>query len=102
MKKNKLYNCEFTNYDYLKENESRIINLEYYSILNEEKELYGIEICKKEKSNLGNENIEKNIVIDYTNDKEKIDNLIKCLFENKVTPILLQDIIRDIENAKDI
>lgn len=74
--------------------------LEYYSILNEEKELYGIEICKKEKSNLGIENIEKNIVIDYTNDKSNIENLIKCMFENKVTPVTLQDIIRDIKQEK--
>jgi len=96
LKKNKLYFCEFTNYDYIKEEESKDIMLEYYSILNEEKELYGIEICKKEKSNLGIENIEKNVVINYTRDKEEVERIIKCMFENKVTPISLQDILRDI------
>lgn len=96
MKRKKLYNCELTNYDYLNEQECKVINLEYYSILNEEKELYGIEIYKKERSNLGIEKIEKNVVANYTNDEEKINDLIKIMYENKVTPVSLQEIIRDI------
>lgn len=100
MKKEILYNCEFTNYDYLKEDESKKIKLEYYSVLNEDKELYGIEIVKKEKSNFGIEKIEKDMILDYTNNKEKMYDIIKSMYENRVTPVALKDIIRDINEYK--
>lgn len=98
MKKQKVYNYEFTNYEYLREGENREINLEYYLLLNEEKNLYGVEVLKKEKSNFGMENIERNSIINYTNDIDKINNVINILSDNKVTPVGLYDVIDSIDN----
>ena len=99
MKKKKLFKCEFTNYECLKEGENKDINLEYYMLLNEDKGLYGIEIQKKEKSNLNSEEvIESNSLLNYTSDINKITNIINTLGEAKVTPVTLFDVMENFKN----
>lgn len=99
MKKKKIFNCEFTNYECLKEGENKDINLEYYMLLNEDKGLYGIEIQKKEKSNLNSEEvIESNSVLNYTSDADKMTNIINKLGEAKVTPVTLFDVMENFKN----
>ena len=70
------------------------IKLEYYKITNEEEEKYGIEIVKTQYIN---EEIKvENKEIDYiTNNEEKIDEILRILKENEVTPIAVQDVICD-------
>ena len=72
------------------------IELKYY-ILEEVVELgssklvdYGIEIEKQDSAR-----IEKSQVKDITTDQTRIDNIVKSLMRNSVTPVHLHDVIED-------
>ena len=57
-KKEKVYECSFTNTEYIQNSEEKEIYLEYYLLFNEEKNIFGIEVLKKEINSQGLENIE--------------------------------------------
>lgn len=73
-----------------------LIELDYYKTLqkNNNAEIYGIEVVKKEykkKSNIETKSIQ------YISDDETITNdIIEKLMRNKVTPLTLQDVISDL------
>ena len=77
------------------------IALEYYKIsnkrkglVNEEYEVYGVEIIKKEY--IGEEiKTESNRIDNITKNEETLDKVIKLLKDNTVTPISLDDVIND-------
>ncbi len=76
------------------------IKLEYYKIINEDEfvkeknKKYGIEIVKTEY--IGNDMKVENKMIKYlSNNEQKIDEILKILKENEVTPIAVQDVICD-------
>ena len=74
------------------------IELEYYetsNLVEENGRKYGIEVVKKEKGNK-KFNIESKIVNNISNEEKHINNLLKILMLNKVTPISVDDIISDI------
>lgn len=96
LKKEKIYDCTFTNCEYLNENDTREINLEYYLLTNEKTDLFGIEVLKREKDMYGLENIETEIVADYDEDINRMKKLIGLLGENKVTPISLNEVLQEI------
>ncbi len=76
------------------------IKLEYYKIINEEesieqqKEKFGINIIKteykKEEVKIENKKIQY-----VSNNEEKIEEILKILEKNEVTPITAQDILND-------
>ncbi len=96
LKKEKIYDCTFTNCEYLKENDTREINLEYYLLSNEQTDLFGIEVLKRERDTFGLENIETEIVQDYNEDINQTKKIIGILGENKVTPIALSEVLQEI------
>lgn len=96
LKKEKVYDCSFNNCEYLNAEEHREINLEYYLLFNEEKDVFGIEVLKKEINSLGLESIETEIIPDYNEDQEITKRVISILGENKVTPIVLNEILQEI------
>ncbi len=96
IRKDKMYDCTFVNSEYLDDNDSRKINLQYFILCNEEKGSYGIEILKKEKNSLGNEEIEINKVEDYCNNIQTVKDVIIKLGNNKVTPLVLNEILDEI------
>lgn len=79
------------------------IKLEYYKIINknenkneikDEKE-YGIEIVKTQyKEN--DAQVEGKMVENISNSEERIDEILRILKNNEVTPICLQDILYDL------
>ena len=74
------------------------IELEYYetsNLVEENERKYGNEVVKKEKGNK-KFNIESKIVNNISNEEKHINNLLKILMLNKVTPISVDDIISDI------
>ena len=74
------------------------IEVEYYetsNLVEENGRKYGIEVVKKEKGNK-KFNIESKIVNNISNEEKHINNLLKILMLNKVTPISVDDIISDI------
>ncbi len=76
------------------------IKLEYYKIINEdefiksEKAKYGIKIIKTEYIER-NPKIENKTIKYLTNNEQKVDEILKILKENEVTPIAVQDVICD-------
>ncbi len=68
------------------------LDLKYYVLADECDEYtnYGIEIEK-----LDNTRIEKSQVMDITTDQTRIDDIVKSLMKNNVTPIHLHDVIVD-------
>ena len=96
IRKEKIYDCTFFNSEYLDDNDSRKINLQYFMLCNEEKGSYGIEILKKEKNSLEIETIEINKVEDYCNNIQKVKDVIIKLGNNKVTPLVLNEILDEI------
>ena len=74
------------------------IKLEYYKIENEPKEgnlKYGLEVVKTEYYT-NDVKIEKTELEGLTNDENAIKNILDILKENKVTPIGIQDVIKEI------
>lgn len=70
------------------------IKVEYYKVINEDefinkdKAKYGINIVKTE--------YKKDNTIKYlSNNEQKVDDILKILKENEVTPICVQDVICD-------
>lgn len=76
------------------------IKLEYYKIINEdeiikqEKARFGISVIKTEYKT---ENLEvENKKIQYlSNDEKRIEEILKLLKENEVTPIAVEDVLSD-------
>lgn len=95
LKKHKLYDCSFVNSEYLNE-EQREINLEYYLLVNEEKNVFGIEVLKREINSFGLENIETEIVDNYDENESVTKRVIGILGENRVTPITLNEVLQEI------
>ena len=74
------------------------IKLEYYKIENEPKEgklKYGLEVVKTEYYT-NDVKIEKKEVENLTNDENSIKKVLNILKENKVTPVAMQDVIKEI------
>ena len=76
------------------------IKLEYYKIENKdnnqrEKMKYGLEIIKTEYYP-NDVKIEKRQIDEITNDEETIKKILGTLKENKVTPIGMQDVMKEI------
>lgn len=86
----------------LAESASNRIELEYYKTSKKRKidftttkKAYGIEIVKREY--IGNKKTkEKNALHNLTNNERIADNLLEILKQNKVTPIGLEDTVRDL------
>ena len=76
------------------------IQLEYYTTkqTNEEKDVYGIEVIKKEyKTNgIDTEISTRNYI---SNSSKKVIEIINALKEHKVTPIGLNDVLEDLLKA---
>ncbi len=75
------------------------IRLAYYKIINEEaekqeKEKFGIQVVKieykKEKTKIENKKIKH-----ITNEETKIEEVLKILRKNEVTPIIVDDVLSD-------
>lgn len=98
----KFYASIVLNKEELKDSNRNRIELEYYKIsrkttknVGQKSNLYGIEIVKKEY--LGKKKYkEKNDIYNLTNDETIVDNLLKILRKNKVTPISLNDVIEEV------
>ena len=95
LKKHKLYDCSFINAEYIN-SEKRQINLEYYLLVNEEKNVFGIEVLKREVNSLGVENIETEIVDNYNENESVTKRVIGILGENRVTPVTLTEVLQEI------
>lgn len=71
------------------------IKLEYYKTINEEKDIYGIDIIKTKYK--GNQTSTEEKEIKYlSNDETKIEKLLYLLKKNNVTPVTAQDIVDDL------
>ncbi len=86
----------------IESNRKGFIRLEYYGIkstVEEETTQYGIEIVKKE---YANKNLikEKNNVANIAENEEELVEIITTLKRNKVTPIGLEDIVKDLVRDK--
>lgn len=76
------------------------IKLEYYKTINknserENKLKYGIEIVKTEYYT-NDVKIEKQEISEITNDEKAIEIILNTLKENRVTPVGMQDVIKEI------
>lgn len=77
------------------------IKVEYYKITNEKQEekndklIYGIQVIKTEyKNKIG---IEQSKIENITDDENEITRILGIIKENEVTPIGLEDVIKEIE-----
>ena len=74
------------------------IKLEYYKIINKDKysgsNKYGVNIVKTEYI-YKDIKIEEKTIEDVSNSEEKVNDILRILKENEVTPICVQDIICD-------
>lgn len=76
------------------------IKLEYYKIINEdefikgEKQKYGIKIIKTEYVE-NNTKVEDKTIKYLSDSEQKVNEILKILKQNEVTPISVQDIICD-------
>ena len=76
------------------------IKVEYYKVINEDefinkdKAKYGINIVKTEYKK-DNTNVEDKTIKYLSNNEQKVDDILKILKENVVTPICVQDVICD-------
>lgn len=94
------YGKVYLNSEYLRDrNTQNPMELEYYKTkrankLNEEKEVYGVEIVKNEYN--GKEILTERNSLEYLTDNENTANkIIEILKDNTVTPISLNDVIND-------
>ena len=71
------------------------IKLEYYKMINEKTDEYGIDIIKTEykENNIITEEKEINYL---SNDETKIEKILNLFKENAVTPITAQDVAEDL------
>lgn len=80
------------------------IKLEYYKIINEDEFIkrnnskYGIKIVKTEYIE-NNTKTEHETVKYISNSEQKIEDILKVLKENEVTPIAVQDVICDFSKS---
>lgn len=82
------------------------IELEYYktkscrnNYINEEYEVYGVEIVKKE--HIGDEVLTESTCIDnITKNETTLDKIMEMLKNNSVTPVTLNDVISDLKYEK--
>lgn len=76
------------------------IKVEYYKVINEDefinkdKAKYDINIVKTEYKK-DNTNVEDKTIKYLSNNEQKVDDILKILKENEVTPICVQDVICD-------
>lgn len=76
------------------------IKVEYYKVINEDefinkdKAKYVINIVKTEYKK-DNTNVEDKTIKYLSNNEQKVDDILKILKENEVTPICVQDVICD-------
>ena len=86
----------------IESNRRGFIKLEYYGtkLIEEEFVGYGIEIVKKEYINK-NLTKETNSVNNVAETEEELEEMIRLLKRNKVTPIGLEDIISDLSKMTD-
>lgn len=73
------------------------IKLEYYKTINEENDIYGIDIIKTEYKRKQIRTEEKEIKY-LSNDETKIEKILKIFKEYAVTPITAQDVADDLLN----
>lgn len=92
----KFFSSTFVNEELLEE--ERIyhpIKLEYYKIVNEEENKFGVNVVKKEYKKEGLK--VENQRISYISDNEKkIEEILNTLERNKVTPTGLEDVLNDL------
>ncbi len=76
------------------------VQLEYYTIkqTNEKKDVYGIEVIKKEFRSNGIDT-EISSINDISDSSKKVIDIINTLKLNKVTPIGLNDVLEDLLKA---
>ncbi|MBR3249729.1 MAG: hypothetical protein IKF83_03400 [Clostridia bacterium] len=71
------------------------IKLEYYKIISQDKNIYGIDVVKKEY--IKNEVIKEEKEMKHLSyDETQIDKILKLFKKNVVTPITAQDIADDL------
>ena len=80
------------------------IKVEYYKITDEnynirkKKQIYGIQVIKTEyKEKIG---IEQSKIENITNDEKEINQILNLIKENSVTPIGLEDVVKDIKTMQ--
>ena len=77
------------------------IKVEYYKIISEDevtqkkKAKFGINVIKTEYKK-DNVEIENKELHNISSDEEKIEEILKILKDNEVTPIILEDVLNDI------
>lgn len=73
--------------------------VEYYKVFNKcdntKKKKFGIEVIKRIKVE-NNEILERKEIDNFIDSEEKVDKLLEILKRNKVTPISVEDVIRDL------
>ena len=80
--------------------------LEYYLIVNSVKDYeknkytdcYGVEIIKKYSDAAGNELSQKSAVKNITTDKKAVYTLLRTIYNQKITPVCLCEVIDDCFN----
>lgn len=79
------------------------INIKYYKTkeLIGKKNKYGIEIVKEQKKKKG-KTTEKSKINCISNNEQLIENLLKILVKNRVTPMATEDIITDLRKNPQI
>lgn len=96
------YGSIFINRDELREAGIEYpIKVEYYKLSNEDnksrnnKAIYGVQIIKTEyKDKIG---VEQNKIEHITNNEKQINMILNQLKENEVTPVVLEDVIIELE-----
>lgn len=74
------------------------VKIEYYKTITGKENVenkYGIEIIKTEYKE-GNVNVEKEEVLEITNNSNKADKILTLLRDNEVTPIAIQDVLYEL------
>ena len=71
------------------------IEVEYYKLLKESENIYGIEISKSENSK-GKVNKEYMTIENITRNECVLNRILETFTEGKVTPVIAQDVIEDI------
>ena len=74
------------------------VKIEYYKTITGKENVenkYGIEIIKTEYKE-GNVNVEKEEVLEITNNSNEADKILTLLRDNEVTPIAIQDVLYEL------
>ena len=74
------------------------VKIEYYKTITGKENVenkYGIEIVKTEYKE-GNVNVEKEEVLEVTNNSNEADKILTLLRDNEVTPIAVQDVLYEL------